>query len=362
MSRPVVKLTRRRFLYLAGGMAAALVAGCDRSGLTPPPTPPLPPTSTPQPTVPVPSAPTASAGVLTPDESAAGIPITSNELFYVHSYGSTPQVNVEAWRLVIDGLVERPLSLSYDDIGGLPSVVEMRTVECLGNPAGGPLIGNAVWEGARLGGLLERAGVRSGASYARLEAADGYYTDVPLERIAHPDTLLAYKMNSDPLPPEHGYPLRLLLPGLYGQKMPKWITRVVFTAERGKGYWESRGWSEEAAVKTNSRIDEPRDNSVVGRPVVVSGVAFAGDRAITGVEVGVDGTEWHRARLLSPPTPYAWSRWQYTWDASPGKHTLLVRAGDESGFTQAHKAEDVSGGAFPSGSDAIHWVTVEVAE
>jgi DMSO/TMAO reductase YedYZ molybdopterin-dependent catalytic subunit len=363
LNRRTRRLTRRRFLYLTGGAVATLATGCGPARLTPPPTPVLPPTSTPPPAAPIPAAPTGAAGgPLTPDEAAAGIPITSNEQFYTQSYKSSPQVNVETWRLVIDGLVERPLALAYDEIRALPSVVEMRTVECISNPAGGPLIGNAVWEGVRLGELLEQAGVKPEATRAGFEAADGYYTDISLERIAHPDTLLVYRMNGAPLPAEHGFPLRILMPGLYGQKMPKWITRIQFTDRGRKGYWESRGWSDEAAVKTNSRIVRPQTNTTVGQPVTISGVSYGGDRAIVRVEVGIDEAEWHQARLINGPTPYAWSRWQYEWAGVPGKHTLLVRASDESGFTQEHRADDIPGNTFPDGTADMQQIVIEVAE
>jgi DMSO/TMAO reductase YedYZ molybdopterin-dependent catalytic subunit len=364
LNRLTRRLTRRRFLYLSGGAVATLAAGCGPArAIPPPPTPALPPTSTPRPAAPTPAASTdAAGGPLTPDEAAAGIPITPNERFYTQSYKSSPQVDVETWRLTVDGLVERPLTLAYDDIRSLPSVVEMRTVECISNPAGGPLIGNAVWEGVRLGELLGRAGVKPEAARARFEAADGYYTDISLERVAHPDTLLVYRMNGDPLPAEHGFPLRILLPGLYGQKMPKWITRIQFTDRGQKGYWESQGWSDEAVVKTSSRIVRPQTNTTVGQPVVVSGVSYGGDRAIVRVEVGIDGAEWHQARLTNGPNPYTWSSWQYEWAGAPGKHTLLVRATDESGFTQEHRADDIFGNTFPDGTAGIHWVVVEVVD
>jgi DMSO/TMAO reductase YedYZ molybdopterin-dependent catalytic subunit len=356
------RLTRRHFLYLTAGTVAATIAGClpRKSGQgTLPPTPIPPPTSTPVAVEIIPAAPTAPAGSpLTADE-ASGAPITPNQAFFKQYYRDAPRVDADTWKLAIDGLVDNPVELTYDEIRSMPGVTEMRTVECISNPAGGPLIGNAVWRGISLRNLLVEAGVKPEALQARFEAADGYQTSVPVERIAHPATLLVYEMNGEPLPQPHGFPLRLLMPGLYGQKMPKWITRIEFIDKEFKGYWESQGWSDQATVKTTARIDEPATGATVRRPVVLSGIAYAGDRAITRVEVGVDGEEWHEARLLNGPTPYAWSRWQYEWPGAPGRHVLLVRATDSTGFVQSVKGDRLLDNTFPAGTDAIHWIVVQ---
>jgi DMSO/TMAO reductase YedYZ molybdopterin-dependent catalytic subunit len=295
-----------------------------------------------------------------PAESAPDkIIITSNPEFYEQSYNRIAQVEPSQYLLTVDGLVDTVLTLELSDLKALPSDTFMRTLECIGNPVGGPLVGNANWKGFKISDLLSRTRIQSKATHARFQAADGYFTSVELAWLLQPDTILVYEMNGEPLPAAHGYPLRILMPGLYGQKMPKWITRIEFIDHAEVGIWEMQGWDYIASVKTNSIIQQPESGQVHAGPQSVYGVAFAGRRRVTAVQVQVDGSEWKEARLLTGPQ-YVWTQWALDWEATPGRHTLAVRASDAEGFTQSARASGLLGGAYPAGTDAIHSITVQV--
>jgi hypothetical protein len=240
----------------------------------------------------------------------------------------------------------------------------MRTLECIGNPVGGNQIGNAVWAGFWLDELLAEVGVKPEAVRARFEAEDGYETSVARSFIDRPGVLMAYEMNGAPLTPEHGYPLRIFMPGLYGQKMPKWISRIEFINNNDhRGYWEQKGWSEEATVKTNSQIMQPAHIGAVPlAEIEVFGVAYAGDRTITAVEVGVEADDklnWYPAELLSGPSNQVWTQFYLPW-TPPGatSYTLLVRAIDEHGFVQSERASGILQGSYPDGTDKIHSIVI----
>ncbi|UCC64229.1 MAG: molybdopterin-dependent oxidoreductase, partial [Anaerolineae bacterium] len=210
--------------------------------------------------------------------------------------------------------------------------------------------------------LLKQVGIQADAIRAQFAAADGYWTSVDLEWITQPGVLMAYEMNGEPLPPFHGFPLRILMPGLYGQKMPKWITRIRFTDEVVQGYWEGRGWSDVASVQTNSQIWQPRDLDAVAGEVVVYGIAYAAPREIVKVELGIDDEEWIEAELLKGPAPLVWTQWSAVWQASPGDYRLSVRATDSEGFTQATGGPGVLARVYPDGTNAIHDIVVSVSE
>jgi hypothetical protein len=197
----------------------------------------------------------------------------------------------------------------------------------------------------------------------RFHAADGYATSVPLERIAHPDTLLAYVMNGYPLSQELGFPLRILIPGLYGQKMPKWLTRLEVITEPFLGFYESAGWSNEATLRVNSQIEQPVEGAQIapGR-AMVSGIAHAGLAGVQQVEVGVSASGqqdvvWLDVELLRGPNVYTWTQWRAFWDAQPGTYTVQAVATDGEGVRQAG-----SESAFPSGTSGIHTLVVQVGE
>jgi len=183
---------------------------------------------------------------------------TPNRNFYVTSYSGTPVLDADRWRLKIHGLVQRPLTLTFADIMRIPSIRRILTLECIGNPPDGHAIGNAEWTGVKLKPLLEHAGVKPNAIYAAMRAADGYYTGVPVAELMRDENWLVYRMNGAPLPPDHGFPLRIFIPGKYGMKQPKWLTEIELVDTPFIGYWEARGWSNEAWRKVNSGFFYPR--------------------------------------------------------------------------------------------------------
>ncbi|HEX6972608.1 MAG TPA: molybdopterin-dependent oxidoreductase [Limnochordia bacterium] len=264
--------------------------------------------------------------------------ITPTSAFYKVSKNLfDPRVPVETWRLHIDGEVEHPAALSYDELTALGSVKLHTTMCCISNWVGGDLIGTALWEGIPLAELLRRAGLKEGVLDVRLEAYDGYADSIPLRKALDPATLVVWKMNDEPLPWDHGAPVRLIVPGIYGMKSVKWLTRITPVAHDFLGYWETRGWSDSAVVKTLSRIDVPSDGAVVGpAPIDVAGIAFGGDRGISKVEVSFDdGATWRPAALTEPLSPYTWVHWFYRWrPAKPGRYSIAVRAYDGLGVMQ----------------------------
>jgi hypothetical protein len=275
----------------------------------------------------------------------------------------TPAVDASAWRLTIDGLVENPATFTMEDLKALPAVEEMRTLECISNPVGGALIGNLIWKGVYLPSLMEALGVKvkPEAVRARFDAADGYFTTHTLDWVLQPATMLVYEMNGAPLTPDHGYPLRVFMPGLYGQKNPKWLTRIEFIDEHRRGYWELQGWSDVADVQTNAIIRQPLTGArLVDESVPIFGVAFAGQRRITSVEVQIDEEEWRPAGLVQADSSLVWTQWSVDWMALDGQHSIAVRATDETGFTQTDRSSGIFGETFPHGTSKIHSVLVAV--
>lgn len=288
--------------------------------------------------------------------------VTPNAEFFSLNYGAAiPDWELGDWSLTIDGLIEgEPQVLRWQDLQHLPTVEEIRTVECIGNPLGGHLIGTARWKGILWRDLLRGIRPKPAATHIQFTAGDGYQTAVRLSQLSRGEALLAYEMNGEPLPREHGFPLRLLIAGVYGQKMPKWITRISFIDYPFKGYWESRGWSEDAEVQTHAVITSPRDHAVVSGRVMLHGIAFGGRREIVKVEVRIDSGAWIPAELIKPATPLAWTRWVLEWQPTgAGSYSLEVRATDSSGFTQSAAPEEKIG-VRQRGSTAIHKIIVRV--
>ena len=280
----------------------------------------------------------------------------------------TPTIALADWQLTIDGLVENPLTLRWADIEARPFVEQMRTLECIGNAVGGNQIGNAVWGGVLLADLLNEVRILDTAVRAKFAAADNYETSVSLDWLNQPETLLAYQMNGEPLPPDHGFPLRLFMPGLYGQKMPKWITHIQFIDDDTHlGTWEKQGWSNIAEVKTNSLMMQPTHiQKVPLTELEIFGVAYAGNRHITQVEVGIEqegALNWQPVEeLVRGPSDEVWTQFYLPWTPpAAGTYTLLVRATDETGFVQTERARGVLEGAFPDGTDKIHNIVIVVA-
>lgn len=289
-----------------------------------------------------------AAGESEPQANFGGA--TPNQDFYVTSYGRTPSVDLHTWRLRIHGMVERPLTLSYEDIQRLPAVEQTLTLECIGNPPNGSAIGNAEWTGVMLKPLLDRAGVSPRAVYAAMRGADGYYTGVPVDEITRAENWMPYLMNGAPLPPAHGYPLRVFIPGKYGMKQPKWLTEIEFVDHEFIGYWEARGWSNEAWRKINSGFFYPHPSGgifdflslgatvqVKKTPLDIVGWALAGPSGVKRVEVSTDdGRTWRPAKLDANHSPYVWTVWTYHF-APPksGDYVIRARATDGDAVTQA---------------------------
>ncbi len=287
--------------------------------------------------------------------------ITPNDEFYITNYDATPEVSLEDWSLRVTGEVEKELTMDLEELKKLEETVDYNTLICIGNGIGGNLIGNAKWKGVRLGDVLEIAGLRETARDIALYGADGYMDTFPVSKALHPDTRLVYEMNDEPLPVVHGFPLRIVVPGLYGIKNVKWLTEIRVTAEDELGFWQKRGWSEEATIKVMSRIDVPREGDLISeRLVEISGIAFAGEHPIKRVEVSTDGGEtWKDAKLLPALSRYAWTLWSMEWRIpSNGDYELMSRAIDESGRIQ-EEGTIVSRRSFPDGAEGYHRIRVK---
>jgi DMSO/TMAO reductase YedYZ molybdopterin-dependent catalytic subunit len=285
--------------------------------------------------------------------------VTPNEKFYTISISLfDPTINPKTWKLTIHGLVDKPLQLSLDELKALPSHEAYVTLACISNEIGGTLIGNAKWKGVPLRTLLESAQFKPQARKVVLRSDDGYSTGIPLERCLRPQTFLAYEMNGQALPHSHGFPLRAVIPGYYGMKQPKWLTEIEVVADDYQGYWEDRGWADEAVVKTLSRIDVPAHRAQVSaRGTPIGGIAFAGDRGIQRVEFSWDGGQTWQAAVLKPPrSPYAWTLWAAEL-ALPGggEYVLTVRATDGRGMVQDERVSE----PLPDGVSGYHKLRVK---
>ncbi|GAA1181370.1 sulfite oxidase [Ornithinimicrobium humiphilum] len=290
--------------------------------------------------------------------------VTPTDDFYrIDTALFVPRVDAAGWRLRVTGLVEREVEIDLEELLAQEHVEAMVTLTCVSNSVGGGLAGNAVWTGWPVRDLLARAGVRPEADMVLSRSVDGFTAGTPLEVLTDDrDALVAVAMNGEPLPPEHGYPVRLVVPGLYGYvSATKWVTELKVTRfDADEGYWTPRGWSERGPIKTASRIDVPRGGSVepaADGTVTVAGVAWAQHRGITRVEVRVDDGEWADAELLAEPTVDAWRLWRWAWPAEPGDHVLTVRATDGDGEVQTDRVAAPA----PDGASGWHTVRVEVA-
>jgi len=285
--------------------------------------------------------------------------ITPNEEFYkVQVNLFDPQVNPRTWRLKLDGLVERPLTLTYEEVQALPFKEQYTTLECVSNEIGGDLIGNALWRGVQLKKLLELAGVRPEATYVSFTCYDGYTVGIPLERALRENCLLAYQMNGEPLQPGHGFPLRAIVPGIYGMMNAKWITEIHLVEGEFQGFWQRRGWSNDAKINTNTIIKTPESGEIGAGKVSVGGMAFAGDRGISKVQLSFDeGRSWHDADLRTPLSESSWVLWGFEWEPpAPGTYKITARAADGTGKFQTENIR----GPFPNGATGYHIITVRI--
>ncbi|MFF5230091.1 molybdopterin-dependent oxidoreductase [Dactylosporangium sp. NPDC000521] len=351
---------RRFFLRAAGGtLAAAFVAGltarwwatrrdveADRAAVR------------------VPAAPDAATPL--PAEADANLPdlapfVTPNKDFYlIDTTLVVPQVSPGDWTLRIHGRVERPLTLTFDELLKRPMIERYVTLACVSNDVGGDLIGNAKWQGVRIADLLDEVRPKAGADQVVSRSVDGWTAGTPTALLRDGrDAMLAIAMNGEPLPIEHGFPVRMVVPGLYGYvSATKWLAELELTSFADfDAYWINRGWAQQGPIKTQSRIDTPRAG---GRPpagqVVIAGVAWAQHRGIAKVEVRVDDGPWQQAKLAAVPSIDTWRQWTLQWTATPGKHRLTVRATDNGGDTQT----DAVAPPDPDGATGWHSVQVEV--
>ena len=276
----------------------------------------------------------------------------------------TPAVDLDGWSLRVFGMVDREVTLTFSDLAELPLIERYVTIACVSNEVGGDLVGNAKWTGVRLSDVLDMAGIQPGATQIVPRSVDGWTAGFPtawLTDPAHPrDAMIAVKMNDEPLPPEHGFPARLIVPGLYGYvSATKWLAELeITTLEAFDAYWVPRGWAKEAPILTQSRIDVPHANATVKTGIVnVAGVAWAPDRGISKVEVSVDGGDWQAATLSTEIGPQTWVQWKLPWQAEPGDHVLAVRATDGTGETQT----DLVTRPDPDGARGYHQIRVKVA-
>ncbi|PYK50926.1 MAG: hypothetical protein DME20_03235 [Verrucomicrobia bacterium] len=291
-------------------------------------------------------------------------PITPNELFYcVTKNVVDPKVNVDLWHLEVNGLVQNRATWRFQDLLGLPAREQQTTLMCISNGLDAGLISNAIWKGVPLRDLLERAAPLSNAARVRLHGVDNYADTIRLEKAMEPTTLLAYNMNGVRLPHRHGYPLRVIVPGYFGEKHVKWLTRIELTDASAKGFYETQGWGPDFITPTRSRIDLPDHESrfalgELQQAVEVKGIAYGGDRGISRVELSFDdGKSWRDADIYYAGGDLAWSLWKTEWrPEAAGDFVLVVRATDGEGDVQEWE-EDRS---FFSGVTGFHKIVVRV--
>ncbi|CAN5213636.1 molybdopterin-dependent oxidoreductase [soil metagenome] len=289
-------------------------------------------------------------------------PVTPNDRFYVVTKNIIdPEVDRDLWRLEVSGRVADPRTYTYRELTALSSADQLTTLECISNGVGGGLMSNAEWRGIPLRALIERAGPLPGDATVLFHAADGYTHAISPERALRPTTLVVYEMNGEPLPRRHGFPVRIIAPGAYGEVNVKWVDRVELVEGSAEGYYERQGWKPQF-VETTSRYDSPRSGQSVRlgtEPTIpLRGVAFAGDRGISGVEVSTDGGRtWSEARIGYHPSPLTWALWSADWRPDrPGEYQLVVRATDGAGTLQSARERSVA----PAGATGYHRVTVRV--
>lgn len=353
---------RRQFLLWTAGAAltgvAALaigtaVRGATRSIEAVRSTLRLPTAARPAPAVP------AAAELDVPGLAAV---VTPNAEFYrIDTALIVPRIDPADWSLRIHGMVDREIVITWDELLALPMRESHVTLACVSNPVGGDLIGNALWLGHPVRDLLARAGVDPEADMVLSTSSDGFTASTPIEALTDDrDALLAVGMNGDPLPLEHGFPVRMVVPGLYGYvSATKWVTDLEVTRfDRATAYWTDRGWSERGPVKLQSRIDVPRRRTRIEQgDVVIAGMAWQQHVGIEGVEVRVDDGPWRAAELAAPISDDTWVQWRLDWSAETGAHTIECRAISSDGATQTSDPTDV----VPDGAQGWHRIEVSVA-
>jgi DMSO/TMAO reductase YedYZ molybdopterin-dependent catalytic subunit len=302
-----------------------------------------------------------------PDGSSLGVDgitplVTPNEEFYrIDTALLVPRPNVDDWTLAVKGLVERPFTLTYDELLAMELHEQYVTIACVSNEVGGDLVGNALWRGVRLKELLERAGLRPEATQIVGRAVDGFTVGFPVAHALADDreSLVAVGMNGEALPADHGFPARLIVPGLFGYvSATKWLAEIELATWDGfDAYWVPLGWAKEGPILTQSRIDVPRSGArLEAGPTTIAGVAWAPDRGISGVEVQVDEEGWMPAELATPISDATWVQFSRSWEAPAGDHDLRVRAIDGDGEVQTDERTRPA----PDGARGHHTIRVSV--
>ena len=352
---------RRSFLILGGGVAAgAVVAGAvGRTLLERQPSGPAVGSVLPPSTGPTASSLPADASL--PVDGITPIVMPNNKFYRIDTALVVPRVDVKTWNVKVTGMVDTPVSLTYSQLQAMPLFDQYVTIACVSNEVGGNLVGNALWTGVKLRDVLKMAGVQAGATQVVGRSVDGFTVGFPTEWAMDParEPMIALGMNGAPLPAEHGYPARLIIPGLYGYvSATKWLSEIQLTTwDAFDGYWVPLGWSKTGPILTQSRIDVPRNNaSVPPGQVTVAGVAWAPDRGVDGVEVQVDDGPWMPATLSKPLSDATWVQWMVDWNATAGQHTLSVRATDGTGTVQTADQTPPA----PDGARGHHTIGVNV--
>ena len=352
---------RRRFLFTSGAAAVAATAatGVARSlergrvdDVRDATKNSLPPTGEPGLVESIPSGATVSP--ITPFVTPA------DEFYRIDTALSFPRADRAKWAVDVKGMVDTPLRLTHDDLLALPQVERVVTLCCVSNEVGDEYVGNAVWRGVLLKDVLDRVGIQSGAEQVYSTSLDGWTCGFPLELATDGrDAMIALGMNGMALPLEHGWPARLVVPGLYGYvSATKWLSSIELTTWDQQGYWVPRGWARLGPVKTQSRIDVPRGGTTIDAGAQkIAGIAFAQHTGIAKVEVRVDDGDWQEARLGTDVTDDAWRQWVLEWQAPAGQHTIEVRATDKSGYTQTADRAPVA----PDGATGHHTIRVTAA-
>ena len=299
--------------------------------------------------------------------------VTPTFIFYRIDINTVvPTINASDWNLTIKGLVDNPVVINYADFKDMNSVEEFATLTCISNKIGGNLVSTALWKGVRLRDILSKAGVQSGVKYIVFRCSDGYDVGIPLENGMMDGTILAYDMNNSPLTSEHGYPVRAIVPGFYGMMNPKWITEIELVDKTYEGFWQRKGWTNNGikniyssiVIPGNQPIDDrfpnlvPNSSFLNGKNIPIAGIAFAGDRGISKVEVSVDGgTTWKTAIVKDPLSQYTWVLWTSGFTAADkGDYKIIVRATDKTGQIQTSELEE----PFPSGAGGYNQVNISV--
>jgi len=321
-------LNRRNFLrYSGAGLTASLLSGCDTSFIM-------------------------KRFFARPPKKVSFI--TPTEEFYIVQYSGPETVDVKRWSLKVTGRLQKPITLRYEDILRRPAVEKMVTLMCIDNEVAGEQIGNATWKGISLKALLEETIPEASVVDVAMFGADDYSDSITFDRAMNYDVFLAYEMNGKPLTKNHGYPLRAVVPGLYGIKNVKWLTKIELTNYDYKGYWQKKSWTDSGIIKVSSRIDAPGPYNTLSAGYILRGLAFAGFSGIGMVELSFDSAKtWHRAALDPGSSPYSWVFWRYILkNPVLGEQNIYVRATSKVGQTQT----DFMARAFPEGTSGLHSV------